>query len=417
MTGRPVGHYERLTGSELDVVAPLGTMPPVDRPQPVDGSTRAALEQVVADSVVRGPCYVLFSGGRDSSLVLALATSAARRLGVPDPVPVTAVYPGDEHADESSWQQLVLDHLGITERIVLSITDERSTLGDVALHHLRRRGLVWPEAVHTQPVFFAQLDPGGTVLTGEGGDALLEARRVTALHLLRLHGRRASRALLRAAAASLTPTVVDRRRARRAFADPEVLPWLRPRARAVLAADEVALRGPLRWDEATWAVLDQRHTRMGLDNPVVGAAEYGLTMRHPIAEPTVVAALAAEGGRWGFPGGRTHLFRRLGADLLPDAVLARQSKAAFNRSRWTEREREFARKYTGGAFHPEYVDEERLRAGWLGDRPHPVSYFMAQVAWLRQEGLPLVPTASPRPASTSRARVGENGGPHGSRAT
>src|SRR5690625_6491246 len=47
--------------------------------------------------------------------------------------------------------------------------------------------------------------------------------------------------------------------------------------------------------DLTWAVLDQRHTRMGLDNPVVGAAEYGLTMRHPIAEPTVVAALAAEG--------------------------------------------------------------------------------------------------------------------------
>lgn len=385
--------YQRLTDIEVGVAAPLGAVAAVnDDPATEARTTRTALEQVVADAVSHGPCYVLFSGGRDSSLVLALAARVARELGAADPIPVTALYPGDEQADETEWQDLVLEHLGLTERIVFSVTDERSTLGELATSHLRRRGLVWPEAVHTQPLFFAQLG-SGTVLTGEGGDAFLEGRRITPLYLLRSRRRLPSAALLRAAAAALLPEAAVRRQARRTYADRDLLPWLRPAAREILIADETALRGPLRWDAATWAIHHQRTTRLGLDNAVVSAAEYGLTMRHPIAEASVVAALAAEGGTWGFRG-RTNLFRRLGADLLPDAVLARRSKAAFNASRWGERERAFARDYTGGAFDPELIDEELLQENWLSPRAHPVSYFLAQIAWLHQQGLPQVPRSA-----------------------
>lgn len=389
--------YERLTAAELRVAAPLGLMPPAARPHDDGVSTRAAMEQVVTDAVAEGTCYVLFSGGRDSSLVLAMAVDAARRLGVRAPIPVTAVYPGDEQSDETEWQHLVLDHLGISERVVLTIADERSTLGDLALRHLRSRGLVWPEAVHTQPAFFEQLD-AGTILTGEGGDAFIEGRRITPLYLALRRRRVPSAALLGAAVGALAPSMLVRRRARRTYSDPELLPWLRPAAREVLAADEVALRGPLRWDASTWAIFDQRTTRLGLDNAVVSAAEYGLRMRHPIAEAEVIAALAREGGRWGFRG-RTNLFRMLGSDLLPDAVLARRSKAAFNASRWGERERVFAHDYTGGAFDPTFIDEERLREVWLSDRAHPVSFFLAQIAWLHQHGLPQEPAVVEPPAS------------------
>ena len=382
--------YQRLLGTEVKIAAPLGSLRPAVRPdQPSVGHTRAALDQVVSAAVTSGPCYVLFSGGRDSSLVLALATRAARDNGVPDPVPVTAVYPGDEQADESRWQEMVLEHLGITERIVLSVTDERTTLGELATDHLRRRGLVWPEAVHTQPLFFTQLDPG-TVLTGEGGDAFLEAQRITPLYLIRSDRRLPSLPLARAAGEALAPRAVALRAARRKFADPEFLPWLKPAAREVLAAEEVRLRGPLRWDAALWSFHQTRVNRLALDNADVSAAEYGHQLRHPIAEQSVVAALAREGGAWGFRG-RTNLFRRLGADLLPDAVLARRSKASFNASRWGEREASFVRGYGGGAFDPEFIDEERLRAEWLSPHPHPVSYFLAQIAWLHQQNLPMVP--------------------------
>ena len=382
--------YQRLTDTEVGVAAPLGSGAVVnDDPAPDARTTRAALERAVTDAVSRGPCYVLFSGGRDSSLILALATHAARQLGVPDPIPVTAVYPGDERADEAEWQDLVLQHLGLTERIVLSVTDERSTLGELATTHLRRRGLVWPEAVHTQPLFFAQLDRG-TVLTGEGGDAFLEGQRITPLYLLRRSRRVPPIALLRAAANAIAPRGVALRAARKTFADPEYLPWLQPTARDILAREEAALRGPLRWDDAIWAVHHTRVNRLALDNADVSAAEYGLTLRHPIAEPPVVAALAAEGGGWGFRG-RTNLFRRLGGDLLPDPVLARRSKASFNASRWGEREEAFVRAYSGGAFDPGYIDEDRLHQEWLRPRPHPLTHFLLQMAWLHQEDLPLVP--------------------------
>src|SRR5690625_5036297 len=157
--------YHRLSAAEVNVAGPLGeARRPDEQDATLLGGTRAALDRVVTESVTGGPCYVLFAGGRDSSLVLALATRAARDNGVPDPVPVTAVYPGDEKADESRWQQLVLEHLGITERIVLSVTDERTTLGDLATTHLRRRGLVWPEAVHRSEEHTSELQSRGHLI-------------------------------------------------------------------------------------------------------------------------------------------------------------------------------------------------------------------------------------------------------------
>src|SRR5699024_8089576 len=332
--------YQLLTAAEVNVASPLGAAQRSDgKNAPTHGSTRAALDRVATESVTGGPCYVLFSGGRDSSLLLALATRAARDNGVPDPIPVTAVYPGHAKADESRWQKLVPEHLGITERIVLSVTDERTTPGELATMHLRRRGLVWPEAVHTQPLFFAQLDPG-TVLTGEGGDLFLEGRRITPLYLVRRDRRLPSVGLLRAAAGALAAPAVALRAARRSFVGDNAMPWFRPAAHDLLAAEEVLIRGPLPWDDATWALHHLRANRLALDNADVSAAEYGHRLRHPIAELSVVAALAREGGTWGFRG-RTNLFRRLGADLLPDEVLARRSKASFNASRWGEREEAF----------------------------------------------------------------------------
>ena len=40
------------------------------------------------------PCYIPFSGGRESSMWLATATRYARRNGHEDPIPVTLRYPG-----------------------------------------------------------------------------------------------------------------------------------------------------------------------------------------------------------------------------------------------------------------------------------------------------------------------------------
>ena len=71
-----------------------------------------ALERACLPALEYGPCLVSFSGGRDSSLVLAAATRAARRHGLPLPVPVTNRFAGVPYADESTWQELVMAHRG-----------------------------------------------------------------------------------------------------------------------------------------------------------------------------------------------------------------------------------------------------------------------------------------------------------------
>ena len=157
-----------------------GSMPATPPPE-TSAAPRAALDDVVRPSLVNGPCYVTFSGGRDSSAVLAAATALARREGHPLPVPVTRVYPDLPDTDESEWQRAVVDHLGLTEWVRLELRDgESDLLGRAARDALGSRGALWPPALQTHGVMFEQLR-GGSLLTGEGGDAVLGARRITPL--------------------------------------------------------------------------------------------------------------------------------------------------------------------------------------------------------------------------------------------
>ena len=333
---------------------------------------------------VESRCYVLFSGGRDSSVILAVATAVARSIGAPDPIPVTAVYPGDSGADESEWQELVLHHLGITNRVVIPITDQRRILGPLSQRHLRSRGLVWPIATHSQPAIYESLGPG-SLLTGEGGDGIIAGRRVTPLLILKRTRTLPSRSLLRAVLESVEPRVVHRARNRRRSNDGQ-LPWLLPSGRDYMLNATVNVRPPLRWDTETWEMLGLRHVHMAMHNLTVGASEHSFEMSHPLADPLFVAALAHQGGRWGFRG-RTDVFRHLAGDLLPEAILARTTKAYFNASRWGDDEREFAVQWDGSGVDASFVDPAALRAEWLSERPHPASHLLAHVAWLHQEGI------------------------------
>ena len=91
---------------------------------------------------------VSFSGGRDSSAVLAGAVNLARREGLPPPIPVTNVFPDVREADEHQWQQHVVRHLGLTEWVRLEHTDEAHLLGPYAQRVMLRHGLAWPFNVH-----------------------------------------------------------------------------------------------------------------------------------------------------------------------------------------------------------------------------------------------------------------------------
>lgn len=347
---------------------------------------RAALDAVLLPTLRSGPCYVAFSGGRDSSAILAAATELARREGLRLPIPVTRLHPGLSDTDESEWQRQVIDHLGLPEWIRLSFTgDELDLLGPDARAGVETSGALWPPALQPQRAMFRQLEPGW-LLTGEGGDAVIGPRRGTALTLIRRRKRISGRLAVLAATA-LAPRPLRRSLQVRQLRGAGHERWLRPAAlarHAALIADD-NLAEPLRYDQGTWCILRQRYFAVLVQNFAAVAADYGLRALNPLLDPGFVAALANAGGRWGFDG-RTDTFKALFSDVLPMPLLLRQSKASFNTAYTGPATREFARSWDGSGVDPELVDIEGLRGVWLSDRPTMATGQLLHSAWLAQQG-------------------------------
>ncbi|MHA7985482.1 asparagine synthase-related protein [Rathayibacter sp. CAU 1779] len=349
-----------------------------------DSTARQALEEEIAQFLAVGTSFVSFSGGRDSSAVLAVACHVAHARGLVAPRPVILRYPGDTDSDETAWQALVLDHLDIDDPVVLDVT-ERSTYLDADVRaSLRRHGLLFPAALHLKNHILLSASGNG-LLTGEGGDEVLGTRRVTPFALLLRYRRRPSKALLSWAwAAGATP----RGRARRTARDyAEQLPWITQKARRMLANDLAAEeRAPLHWGRETRAMASGRVALTLAHNLQLLADEYNVRVAHPLQSPAFMFALAREGGRWGYAG-RTDLMRHLFSDLLPDALLSRSTKAHFGAVRWGTPEREFARSWDGGGVPDDLVDVEALRSEWLSERPAGASVPLLHAAWLHSQGL------------------------------
>lgn len=381
--------YIRLTPRELVHGLPLDRRASGDpaADTPASGpfrDPRRALEQAMSTAFSRGRAFVSFSGGRDSSAVLALAADFARRNGRVTPVPLILRYPGHADADETGWQTLVLDHLGLSNEIVFERERPQTYLDDEAKRSLRARGLLWPAALHLDhDVFEAARD--GVLLTGEGGDEVLGARRITPLTLLLRERRRPGRALLRWALQSLEPHWAARRRTLKELAGIPMGEWLADGTLRDVAAQRTARRAPLHWGEETRQIITGAVPGLLTHNLAVLCAEFGVDARHPLLDEGFLRAWAESGGRWGFAG-RTDAMRRLFSDLLPEPILSRSTKAHFGSSRWGESEREFARRWDGTGL-PAAIDPERIRAHWLSDHPNGTSALALHAAWLRSEGL------------------------------
>jgi asparagine synthetase B (glutamine-hydrolysing) len=373
--------FIRLSALESGLSLALDPIRPVSSakvPQP-SSTARVALESILLDAVSAPPCYVLFSGGRDSSAVLAVATHVARREGLPDPVPVTAVHPAASKTDETSWQAMVLAHLRIQERIVLSFDGEQTLLSRVARSALERHGLVWPEAVQLHGALYKRLDRG-CVVSGEGGDQVLGSRRITPVQIQLRH--RPTRSSLRAALRALSPNALSGRRQEMEVKVAALLPWLTPIARAELAAGICrSSHSPLRWDRQTLTSLATRPNVVFITNFETAIREYRHHPVNPFFSQRFIETLATEGGFLGL-GDRTAIMRYLFADLLPDAVLSRTTKASFNQTRWGEFEREYAQDWSGEGIDPDLISAEKLRAAWLREDPLPAAAYQLHAAWL-----------------------------------
>ncbi len=346
---------------------------------------RAAMAGELAPLLARSPCLVSFSGGRDSSAVLAVATWTARREGLPDPIPVSLRFPGVVSADESHWQELVVAHLGLREWQRIELDDELDLLGDVACAALRAHGLLWPPNAYFHVPMFERA-AGGALLTGLDGDGLFADWRWARAEAV-LHGRTAPRPrdAVRVALA-LAPYGVRRALLRRRPAVLSRVPWVKPDARARIAAitgDQAALE-PRRFDRRLAWYVRRRYLRLTLHSLDALARPHGVRVGSPLLGAAFLAALARRGGAAGF-GDRGAAMRSLFGDLLPDGLLDRRGKAEFGRALWHARARAFAETWDGRGIATDAVDRAVLREAWRAANPPFGASTLLHAAWLYAE--------------------------------
>ncbi len=366
----------------------------------------AALEQAVLPALQRPPCLVSFSGGRDSSSVLAVATRAALREGLPPPVPVTLRFRDAPAAEESAWQEHVVRHLGLHEWEIREAGDEMDRLGPFSAAVLHRHGILYPPNAFLQ-VPLLEAARGHPLLTGFGGDEVLGSWRWCYQADVLARRRRLTRRDPRKVAFAASPVVVRRWRESRA-GNPAELSWLRPepaRAAANLAAAARAEQ-PRSWRRSVDWLVRRRQLCASRWTLSLLAADAGALVSHPLLDPAFLSALKRAGGRLGF-GDRTAVMRAVFADALPDAVLSRPTKAHYEEVLWGSRSREFAARWDGGGIDGDLVDSAALRREWLKREPHGGSVLLLQAAWLSEQGSGRssagVPPASSAPGGSAGA--------------
>lgn len=338
-----------------------------------------ALERAVLPALTRSPCVVSFSGGIDSSLVLAAATSAARSEGLPLPVPVTLRFPAAAETSEDEWQEAVIRHLGLADWVKLTLTDELDLVGRVAARGLLRHGLVWPANGHFHVPVFEQA-PGGAALTGYGGDHVLSGWRWRRqADVLSGRARPTPRDALRVAFAA-APALLRRQLERRRTSSQ---PWLTARASDELRDLDawVAASQPRSWDRWLGWQIGTRRVRLAQAGLALLAADHRVLVQHPLLDPIFVASLAQAGRRLGL-GDRNAIVGRIAGGRLPEGLLARRNKARFGEAFWGPDSRAFVRQWDGSSADTSLVEVELLRREWSQPQPSFLTALLVQQAWL-----------------------------------
>ncbi|MBW3575180.1 MAG: asparagine synthase C-terminal domain-containing protein [Actinobacteria bacterium] len=371
----------RATALELASGKPFGAQPTPPLPcVGPDVSPRTALDDALRPWLATGRCFTGFSGGRDSSAVLAVATDLARREGLPLPVPVTIRFPGVTDADESAWQELVIDHLGVDDWVRIDVEDELDYLGPLATRLLRRHGLMWPPYFHYEHVLLEQAS-GGVLLSGHDGDGVFGWWRWAGLSSV-LHRKRPPRLGDMATLALAALPARLRRWEARERRSPS-LPWLRARPGVTVQlglATEMAGQ-PKRWDRWLSWLSRRRTLALGIATIERLARDCGTRAVHPFLDPRFLAALALDGGCTGY-GERTDVMRALFADVLPGEVLARKAKSSLGGGFWRGPSQAFAASWDGHGVDMDVVDPVALREAWSVSRPPIGAIALLQGAWL-----------------------------------
>lgn len=356
------------------------------RDLPRAGSPIAALRGAIRAALAAPPCFVTFSGGRDSSAMLGLAARIAEEEGLEPPIAVTAEFPGAARSDEREWQELVLSSLNVGDWIRREYGDELDLLGPVAIDLMRRSGLPYPFNLHLLEPLIADARHG-TLITGVGGDQMLaragQFRDVLARRM-RPSKRQALHTLI-----GISPRYVRRRLVGDVVGRP--YPWLSAAGDTALqrALLERELRVPIRWDRELRQRWGEREMQTNLARIAELAAHHDVRIVHPFADPAFVSSLARDGGAFGFQT-RTAIMRRLFADVLPDELNRRETKAWFDEVVWNRHSKAFVagldERQLAGALEAlgvaGLVSPSALLETWRQPTPHSNSFMLLQGCWM-----------------------------------
>ena len=355
----------RATARDVAYGVVLGLAPAAPTPAARSGPAPpplVALERAVLPALRRPPCLVSFSGGLDSSLVLAVAARVARREGLPDPVPVTWRFTDAPRAQETPWQAKIIAELDLTRQWqILQAGDDLDLVGPVARRLLTRYGQVHPPDRHLHlPI--VELARGGALLTGVGGTPILA-------------GWRRRPASLRARLSRLRGGL--RRR------PPDPLPWLRPeaarQARRAFAAEQRAEPHPLA-ARIAWHLRrrDLTMSRVGL---AAIAADHDVLAVTPLLDERFAAALAARHGRLRSPS-RQELLAAIADAELPPVIITPRRKATLDEVFLRAATRELVRAWDGSGVDDSLVDVAALRREWSRWRFDSRTAALVQQVWL-----------------------------------
>jgi asparagine synthase (glutamine-hydrolysing) len=379
--------------TEAEIVAGVVTgAEPVQVP-PGAGNPLQVLEAVIRPALARPPCVVAFSGGRDSSVLLATVVRLARRERLPDPVVVTLEF-DSEAAREREWQEIALGHVGIEDWVHLPQGDALDMVGPVATAALARHGVYYPGNGH-MVVPLAAHARGGTIVTGLGGDEVFGSWPLhdvaSVLARRRAPAPRDVRRLVTFAAPRGARTA--RYLSRNHWC---VLPWLREPLRGRVARRIATEAGgsPRLWERRIRWLARRRMWQVSIRTLDRLAGDHGASTLSPFVDPRFMASLARAGGPLGW-GDRTDTMHALFGELLPESILERRSKAEFSEPFFGRHTKRFATEWDGHTgIDPAVVDADALRSVWLDAHPNGLSAALLQHTWLQSQAPSLAAPAA-----------------------
>lgn len=379
----------------LDVAAggPLGIEPREPLPAVPNHLARwDTFGSAVIPALTSSPCLVSFSGGRDSSGVLAATTVIARREGLPDPVPVTLRFARGSPPGAKDRQELVVRHLKLREWERIEVADELELTGPIAATALRRHGHIFPATAHLTLPAMERARGGALVVAVGGSDLFIYWRWLRVANVLAGRERPRLGDLRGLALAALPPAV--RGAIARRKAPPAPGPWLRPHAAREISrifAEEIGTE-PVRFDRAIRTHIRHRCFSAAIRSLYALANGAGCALHLPTYHPEYLATLARDAGWAGF-GDRELFMRALVGDLLPDEVLSGPEGHDYGEVYFGARLRAFAESWSGYGVDEALVDADVLRDMWRSGRRDMRTGLLIQAAWLHDQDRPGGPTS------------------------